>query len=188
MGMRKKWSRRIVVNGITYRWRVAPGAGLSLRICIQQEDSQGQCLLVNIRHPVTDAPGNCSLETIPHAVTPDVIRRLIAGGLDRGWQPTQRGLPGMILRGLDVVPELPGPVPINSTWLTSNVVALARAIRDEGAFDRLPMLGDALEDAGCNNVDILNHCRECRDQVNGSWLVTLLLSKSGTLNKIFIQG
>jgi hypothetical protein len=36
---------------------------------------------------------------------------------------------------------------------------LARGIYEDRAFDRLPLLGDALMDAGCDNDDILAHCR-----------------------------
>jgi hypothetical protein len=44
-------------------------------------------------------------------------------------------------------------------WLTDTVRALAEPIYDEHAFDRLPILADALQEAGCNLEDILHHCR-----------------------------
>src|SRR5262249_18204535 len=50
-------------------------------------------------------------------------------------------------------------VALESTWLTTNVVSLAQAIYDDRAFERMPILADALEDAGCDSADILNHCR-----------------------------
>jgi hypothetical protein len=71
------------------------------------------------------------------------------------------------------------PVSLNTAWLTSDVVALARGIYDERAFDRMPILADALQDAGCENDDILNHCRdEKQTHVRGCWVVDLLLGKS----------
>ena len=51
------------------------------------------------------------------------------------------------------------PVAVDPAWLTPNVVGLARTIYDERAFDRLPILADALLDAGCDNPDILEDCR-----------------------------
>jgi hypothetical protein len=78
-----------------------------------------------------------------------------------------------------------GPLPFRSVavdpvWLAWNdgtVLELARGIYDERAFDRLPILVDALEDAGCTQPDILTHCRQPGDHVRGCWLVDLLLGK-----------
>ena len=69
------------------------------------------------------------------------------------------------------------PVTLNPAWRTSNVTALAQAIYDERAFDRLPILADALEDAGCDNGDILNHCRQPGEHVRGCWVVDMILGK-----------
>jgi len=69
------------------------------------------------------------------------------------------------------------PAIVNPAWRTATVVSLATAIYDERAFDRLPILADALEDAGCDNADMLNHCRQPGDHVRGCWVVDLLLAK-----------
>jgi hypothetical protein len=69
------------------------------------------------------------------------------------------------------------PVTINPAWRTVNVTALAQAIYDDRAFDRLPILADALEDAGCSCQDILNHCRQPAEHVRGCWVVDLVLGK-----------
>lgn len=64
------------------------------------------------------------------------------------------------------------------SWLTSDVLALARGIYDERAFDRMPILADALQDAGCANEDVLSHCRDPHTaHVRGCWVVGLLLGK-----------
>jgi hypothetical protein len=60
-------------------------------------------------------------------------------------------------------------------WLTCDVVSLAQAIYSDGAFDRIPILGDALEDAGCDKIEVLEHCRQSGEHVKGCWLVDLLL-------------
>ena len=44
--------------------------------------------------------------------------------------------------------------------------------------DRLAILADALEDAGCTNADVLDHCRGAGPHVRGCWVVDLLLGKS----------
>ncbi len=62
-------------------------------------------------------------------------------------------------------------------WLTSTVVGLAEAIYAERAFDRLPILADALQEAGCENERILAHCRDDGVHARGCWVVDLLLGK-----------
>jgi hypothetical protein len=71
------------------------------------------------------------------------------------------------------------PISADPAWLTSDVPALARGIYDERAFDRMPILADALQDAGCDNTDVLNHCRDANQiHVRGCWVVDLLLGKT----------
>jgi hypothetical protein len=69
------------------------------------------------------------------------------------------------------------PIALDSAWLTPKVVALAQAIYDDRAFDRMPELAAALEEAGCTNADILDHCRQPGEHVRGCWVVDLLLAK-----------
>jgi hypothetical protein len=66
---------------------------------------------------------------------------------------------------------------VDSSWLTSTVIALARGINDERAYERLPILADALQDAGCDYADILDHCRGPGPHVRGCWVVDLVLGK-----------
>jgi hypothetical protein len=77
----------------------------------------------------------------------------------------------------DIVGNPFHPVSLDPAWQTPTVLALAQAIYDERAFDRLPILADALEDAGCDDADILNHCREPGEHVRGCWVVELLLGR-----------
>jgi len=69
------------------------------------------------------------------------------------------------------------PVTVNPAWLTSTVVSLAQAIYTDRAFDRLPILADALEDASCDQDDILAHCRGPGRHVLGCFVVDALLGK-----------
>jgi hypothetical protein len=61
---------------------------------------------------------------------------------------------------------------------TNAVTSLARTIADDRRFEDIPLLGDALEEAGCTNPDILSHCRGPGPHVLGCWVVDLLLGKS----------
>jgi hypothetical protein len=70
---------------------------------------------------------------------------------------------------------------IESGWLRWNhgtIPSIAQSIYEEEAWDRLGILADALEDAGCTDAAILSHCRQPGFHVRGCWVVDLLLGKS----------
>jgi hypothetical protein len=69
------------------------------------------------------------------------------------------------------------PVTFDPRWRTSDVLGLARAIYEDRAFDRLPILADALMDTGCADEQILDHCRGDGSHVRGCWVVDLVLGK-----------
>jgi hypothetical protein len=72
------------------------------------------------------------------------------------------------------------PVALDPAWLRWNdglIRHAAQRIYDERAFTDLPILGDALEDSGCRDADILEHCRRPGEHVRGCWVVDLLLGK-----------
>ncbi len=63
-------------------------------------------------------------------------------------------------------------------WRTSNVVSLAQSMYDSRDFAPMPLLADALQDAGCEHEDILAHCRDANGaHVRGCWVVDLVLEK-----------
>lgn len=72
-------------------------------------------------------------------------------------------------------PRLLGPSCL--AWSNGTVPQLAQAIRDGRAFDCLPILADALEEAGCTHADILNHCRQAGSHVPGCWALSLILGE-----------
>jgi hypothetical protein len=69
------------------------------------------------------------------------------------------------------------PIAVDPRWRTSTVLALADGIYADRAFDRMPILADALEEAGCDSADVLAHCRGDGSHVRGCWVVDLLLGK-----------
>lgn len=63
------------------------------------------------------------------------------------------------------------------TWNDGTVPRIARRIYEDRAFDLMPILADALEDAGCADEAILGHCRSGGSHVRGCWLLDILLGK-----------
>ena len=70
------------------------------------------------------------------------------------------------------------PMPVDPRWLTSPVLILAQQMYDARDFAPLPILADALEEAGCDDADVLAHCRGSGPHVRGCWVVDLILGKS----------
>jgi hypothetical protein len=77
------------------------------------------------------------------------------------------------------------PVLLDPAGRTPTVLALAEAAYDERSLpagildtDRLAVLADALEEAGCDNADILSHLRQPGPHVRGCWVIDLLLGKT----------
>jgi hypothetical protein len=72
------------------------------------------------------------------------------------------------------------PAVVDPAWLIWNgglVRRLAQSVYDGRAFDRLPVLADALEDAGCAESAVLEHCRCPGPHARGCWVVDALLGK-----------
>jgi hypothetical protein len=85
---------------------------------------------------------------------------------------------------LDIFDNPFRPALLNAAWQTPTVLALAPAayenrILPAGTLEpaRLAVLADALEEAGCDDADILSHCRQRGVHVRGCWLLDLLLGK-----------
>lgn len=89
-------------------------------------------------------------------------------------QARQAGL----LRDIIGNPFQPSAVdPAWPAWNDRCVERLARGIYEGRAFDRLPILHDALLDAGCDDEPMLAHCRATDGHVLGCWVLDLLLAK-----------
>jgi hypothetical protein len=63
-------------------------------------------------------------------------------------------------------------------WGTPTVTSLAHQMYESRDFSPMPILADALEDAGCDHPDVLAHCRGAGPHVRGCWVVDLVLGKS----------
>jgi hypothetical protein len=78
----------------------------------------------------------------------------------------------------EVLREIVGPGapdPRWPQWRTSDVLALGRAVHRDQVYDGMPILADALQDAGCDDEMVLAHCREGTGHVRGCWVVDLAM-------------
>jgi hypothetical protein len=63
------------------------------------------------------------------------------------------------------------PVTFDPRWRTSAVLDLTESIGEIGDFAAMPILADALQEAGCEDAELLGHCRTARVHVRGCWVV-----------------
>ena len=93
------------------------------------------------------------------------------------WEEA-RGRQLLLLRDIDGNPFRPAVIaPAWLVWNDSCALRIAQTAYRERSFERLPILADALEEVGCDNADILNHCRSGGEHVRGCWAVDLLIGK-----------
>jgi hypothetical protein len=70
------------------------------------------------------------------------------------------------------------PVPASPPWSRSETARqMAQVITDEGRYADLPILADALEDAGCDDEDVLGHCRGGGSHARGCWVIDVILGR-----------
>jgi hypothetical protein len=117
----------------------------------------------------------------------DVVTQKVREGAPARWNweelpslwEDERTIQSRYLRDIFGNPFRPAAA-VNPEWLTWNdrtVSRIVQSMNDERDFERMPILGDALEDAGCGDADILRHCREPGEHVRGCWVLDLLLGK-----------
>jgi hypothetical protein len=105
--------------------------------------------------------------------------------IDPGIWETERTAQAWLLR--DVFGNPFRPVSFDPSWRTSTVTTLAQTMYDSRDFSAMPILADALQEvpsarrkgfAGCDNSDILNHCRGPGPHTRGCWVVDLVLARA----------
>jgi hypothetical protein len=67
------------------------------------------------------------------------------------------------------------PVAFDPRWRTADVMGIARGIYEDRAFDRLPLLADALMDAGFDDEQVIGHCRNEGPHARGCFVVDMVL-------------
>ncbi len=70
------------------------------------------------------------------------------------------------------------PVTLDPAWRTDTALILARQMYESREFGTAPILADALQDAGCDSDDLLNHLRDTSaTHVRGCWALDMVLGK-----------
>jgi hypothetical protein len=91
-----------------------------------------------------------------------------------GWVPQS-------LHSLRLLREVYGNpcrlTPFSPEWRTDTACLLARQMYEVRNFSAMPILADALQDAGCEDDEVLNHCRNPQEHVRGCWVVDLVLDR-----------
>jgi hypothetical protein len=105
-------------------------------------------------------------------VVPEILRLSGLGLLKEEDRPRE----GLLLRCLFGNPFR--PTTIDPAWLTTEVLALARSIYDSRSFDRMPVLAEYLDEAGCDDDAILSHSRGPGPHARGCSVIELVLGKS----------
>jgi hypothetical protein len=78
----------------------------------------------------------------------------------------------------DIIGPSPRPFTFFPAWRTDTAISLARTMYEAREFGAMPILADALQDAGCDNEDVLGHCRDTAlAHARGCWVVDLVLDK-----------
>jgi hypothetical protein len=96
------------------------------------------------------------------------------GGRKRGACPSEEREQCRLLRCLFGNPFRPT---VLADCRPRTVTALAQQMYASGDFSAMPILADALEEAGCDGADVLAHCRGPGPHVRGCWVVDLVLAK-----------
>ena len=108
-------------------------------------------------------------DNVTYYLRQTAAREGIAGEVDRCFCALTRDVFGNPFR----------PVTFSPAWRTSTAVALAQQMYESRDFGAMPILADALQDAGCTSDDVLSHCRDAKQtHVRGCWVVDLVLGRA----------
>lgn len=166
--------RELVIVASRVRGRASLHAALALKLKSLGDDFADQHASRNARHV--------------YATAIDLIRReeefLQHRTVEQNANQDRADLRGLGRALHEVIGNPFRPYRFESIWRTPTVLGLARGIVTDGAYDRMPILADALLDADCDEEAILRHCRgterhasgECSHS-RGCWVLDLILEE-----------
>lgn len=124
-------------------------------------------------------PAEIAARDASHFASLAVKYSAIASGA-AGRPPARKERAAQCLLLLDIFGNPFGPTAIDPAWRLWNdgaVVTLAETIYKASAFERMPELADALQQAGCHELTMRDHCRRAGPHVRGCWVLDMLLGK-----------
>jgi hypothetical protein len=119
----------------------------------------------------------CTAADAVNIVAQHAARALRDAAGERDWAAARRRQGALLC---DIFEQLDPPTILDLRWLRwqdGTVRKLAEVIYQEHRFADMPVLGDALEEAGCSRGEILDHCRQHTEHARGCWLIDAILSK-----------
>jgi hypothetical protein len=165
----QKWD-----GGLVKFWDFTPTfSTLTLRVESREIPGNLHVRCVNtiyVRGPVTWSPCRLRLE---HEIDPqlDEITMLRSGHFElMCWEV-------VLVEHVEPVYHLDRLARLNPAWRTARVVALAEKMQQAQTFDCLAELGEALQEAGCKDGPLLEHCRNEMDHGKECWVVDLVLGR-----------
>lgn len=123
-------------------------------------------------------PGQSTFTGYPGALTMEYAAMTSRAENGKKRRDREKRAQAVIIR--DILGNPFRPVALDPSWLAWNdgtSVRLAKTIHQGRAYEMLPILADALEDAGCQDSAVLEHCRQATPHFLGCWVIDLLLGK-----------
>jgi hypothetical protein len=120
--------------------------------------------------------------SVAHGFNQSLITKVRDALAFRGHVRGRADLESLLARMADALRDIFGnpfrPVAFDPAWRTTDAVALARQAYESRDFGAMPILADALEEAGCDCEGVLSHCRDASlAHVRGCWVVDSVLGK-----------
>ena len=112
-------------------------------------------------------------ETLIASITFELLLTMSEAPRDLGIATVNRRLASLVR---EVFPHSDRPFELS--WRTVAVHDLASGMYESRDFSAMPILADALEEAGCHNAAVLRHCRDSNhEHIRGCWVLDLILGK-----------
>jgi hypothetical protein len=151
-------------------------------IAVQDSYSAGAFGVPSAGHKAKGLAARAAAEAASLRAPEEAVTTAFEAAIERGvaiggtaWAVEALGAPAREWLLRDVFGNPFRPVEFAPDWRTENVLGIARGAYDEREFGRLPILADALQDAGCDSDELLAHCRESVFHVQGCWALDLVL-------------